>query len=49
LSTLQAHLKLLEDESPILPEPQDEDGTVHDHFHADDADFGEFDDDTPIF
>ncbi|KAJ7784794.1 hypothetical protein B0H14DRAFT_3506998 [Mycena olivaceomarginata] len=45
----QAHLKLLEDKSPILPEPQDEDSTVHDHFHADNMDFGEFNDDTPIF
>jgi hypothetical protein len=42
-------LKLLEDDNPIAPEPQDEDGLVHDHFHADDADFGQFEDDTPIF
>jgi hypothetical protein len=47
--TFRAHLQLLEDENGGLLEPQNEEDTLQDHFHRDDADFRQFDDDTPVF
>ncbi|KAJ7784853.1 hypothetical protein DFH07DRAFT_763466 [Mycena maculata] len=52
VNAFQDHLKLLasaSNQTTDFSAPQEEEELVQDHYHADDADFGEFEEDTAVF